>query len=458
MKSSKAQIHSRVYRLPELRFEDQRLTSFSGLVLLQALFRNLRLRERLDRCFLHLSKGMVVGLPTITMLIILQLMLGYRRLRDVERYRDDPLVARTLGLRRLPHVSTISRGLARTDRQAVTKLRELNRTLVLDRLQREALPRVTLDFDGSVISSGRYAEGLAVGYNAKKKGRRSYYPLLCTVAQSGQVLEALHRSGNVHDSNGAVSFMRDCFAAVRERLPQAVLESRKDCAFFSDEIVTFLHGQGVEFTISVPFERFPELKGLIEGRRRWRRLDREWDYFETYWAPGRWAFRYRVLLLRHRVRIHRKQPLQLELFAPYEQGYEFKAVLTTKNGSAKAILLFHNGRGAQENQFGELKSQCQMDYVPTRRLAGNQLYFLSALLAHNLYRELQMSVHEAQRHTTAKRAALWIFEESATLRQRLIQLAGRLTRPQGRLRLTLSGNDVTRKDYLELLRGLKRAA
>jgi hypothetical protein len=31
----------------------------------------------------------------------------------------------------------------------------------------------------------------------------------------------------------------------------------------------------VEFTISVPFERFTELKGLIEGRKRWRSLDND---------------------------------------------------------------------------------------------------------------------------------------------------------------------------------------
>jgi hypothetical protein len=202
-------------------------------------------------------------------------MLGYRRLRDMDRYRDDPLVARTLGLRRLPHVSTVSRALARTDRHAVAKLQGLNRALVLDRIQRESLSRVTLDFDGSVISSGRYVEGLAVGYNAKKKGQRSYYPLLCTVAQSAQVLDVLHRSGNVHDSSGAVDFMRDCIGGVRERLPQAVLESRKDSAFFSDEIVTLLHEQRVEFTISLSFERFPQLKSIAETRLRWRRLDRE---------------------------------------------------------------------------------------------------------------------------------------------------------------------------------------
>jgi hypothetical protein len=36
------------------------------------------------------------------------------------------------------------------------------------------LPRVTLDFDGSVQSTTRWAEGTAVGFNKKKKGARSY--------------------------------------------------------------------------------------------------------------------------------------------------------------------------------------------------------------------------------------------------------------------------------------------
>jgi hypothetical protein len=49
-----------------------------------------------------------------------------------------------------------------------------------------------------------------VGFNKQKKGARSYYPLFCTVAQSGQVLDHLHRSGNVHDSNGALEFVTRC--------------------------------------------------------------------------------------------------------------------------------------------------------------------------------------------------------------------------------------------------------
>ena len=39
-----------------------------------------------------------------------------------------------------------------------------------------------------------------------------------------------------------------------------------DSAFFSDEIVQVLEAEGVEYSISVPFERFAKLKRLPENR------------------------------------------------------------------------------------------------------------------------------------------------------------------------------------------------
>jgi len=458
VKLSKSQIHLSVQSVPELRFDDQRLTSFSGCVLLQELFRRLKLLKRLQECFEHRSERLMVGFPTITLIMIMHLMLGFRRLRDIERYRDDPVVLRALGLRRMPNVSTVCRSLCRMDRSSVENVRSLSREYVVSRVAAERLARVTLDFDGSVISTSRFAEGTAVGYNNKRKGERSYYPLLCTVAQTGQVLDVFHRAGNVHDSHKAVEFMKGCIEAVRSRLPGVILESRKDAAFFSEKMVDFLDSQGVQFTISVPFERFAELKPLIESRRRWKRLDSVWDYFESDWAPKCWQSRYRFLFLRHRVKKQSKEPVQLELFTPHEEGYEFKVIVTNKKGKAKSILLFHNGRATQENLFSELKSHCSMDYVPTRRLSANQLYFLSAVFAHNLYRELQMTTRKVDRQTTPKRAALWIFEEAASIRHKLIQRAGRLTRPHGRLRLTLSGNDITRKEMMHYLEGLAQSA
>jgi len=458
MKCSKAAVHRKTHRIPEIKFEDQRLTSFAGLVVFQSMFSQIDLKQHLSGCFRHLRVGPIFGHGVIVMLLIIHLLLGYRRLQDMRYYQDDPMVRRLLGVSRLPDVATVSRTLAGLDDRSVSNLRRFSRQRVLEQLGRLGLARVTLDFDGSVLSTGRFAEGTAVGFNKKKKGHRSYYPLFCTVAQTGQVLDVWHRPGNVHDSNGARAFILACIQEIRTILPHCTIEARMDSAFFSDDIVGMLDDKGVEFTISVPFERFTALKAMIESRKRWRRLNGQWSFFESNWKPASWSDRYRFVFVRSQNRRQSKGAVQLDLFIPYEYGYDFKVIVTNKRLSAKKALAFHHGRGAQEGVFAELKSQTQMDYVPTRTKAGNQVYLLSAVLAHNLNRELRIHCYEQERNTTEKRAPLWQFEQLGTLRRKLIQRAGRLTRPQGKLTLTMSANPTVKSELLHILNVFKPAA
>ena len=100
--------------------------------------------------------------------------------------------------------------------------------------------------------------------------------------------------------------------------------------------------------------------------------------------------------------------------------------MTNKRISARKVVLFHKGRGSLEGIFAELKAHCQLSYVPFRTQVGNQLYMFDAILAHDLTRELQMRINPRERHTTAKRPALWCFREIETLRRTLIHRAGKL--------------------------------
>jgi hypothetical protein len=456
MKLTRNQVQRKTHAIPAVRFEQQQLTSCSGLLLFQLLFTRLRLKERIRYCLGKTSAA--YDRATLLLGLIVHLLLGHRELRDARYYRDDPMVLRVLGLGQLPDVSTVSRCLAEMTNQSVERLRGLLRQLVLDRLAVLAPARITLDFDGSVLTTSRHAEGTAVGFNRKKKGARSYYPLFCTLAQTGQVFDVLHRPGNVHDSHGAREFILHCFEQVRAVLPRVRVEARLDSAFFSDEIVSQLDRLGVEFTLSVPFERFVDLKQVIEARRRWQRLDQDLSGFELRWKPKSWSRRSRLIVLRTR-RAHRhKGPLQLDLFEPVDWDYEFTVVVTNKTLQARKVLCFHHGRGSQENVFAELKSQGQLDYVPTRTLAGNQTYMLAALLAHNLARELQMVAHPVVRPTTEKRPALWPFTQLKTLRATLLLRAGRFTQPQGNLTLTISANHDVQTELLHYIDRLQAAA
>ncbi|MDY6973965.1 MAG: IS1380 family transposase, partial [Thermodesulfobacteriota bacterium] len=124
---------------------------------------------------------------------------------------------------------------------------------------------------------------------------RIYYSLFCTVAQTSQFFDLLHRPCNVNESNGADQFIMQCFDKAEEEPKNTIFESRMDSAFFSEMILSVLDSRYVKFTAFVPFAGSPQLKELIENRKRWRTIDREWSFFETKWRPKSWNTTYRFI-------------------------------------------------------------------------------------------------------------------------------------------------------------------
>ena len=458
MKSSKAQIYTKFHKIPEIRFEDQRLTSFSGILVFQLLFNRIGLKNRLKKCFSHLKVSPIFSYHLIILLLVVHLLLGFRRLREIDYYRDDPLVLRLMGLKRLPDVSTISRSLSHMDTQSISDIRRLSRSFVINGLHREQFPRLTMDFDGSVLSTKGHAEGSAVGFNKSKKGARSYYPLFCTIAQTGQFFDMYHRPGNVHDSNGAAGFMIRCFKKIKSQVPGTIIESRMDSAFFNKDILCLLSENHVKFTASVPFARFSELKKMIEDGRSWNKIDNKWSYFETQWKPKSWNTEFRFVFTRKKIKTPQKGPLQLDLFEPLDLNYEYKVIVTNKTEAAKSVVLFHNGRGSQESIFGDAKTDTALGVIPCKRLSSNQIFTIASMMAHNFSREMQMVAHPAATHAKPKRPAAWKFKKLDTIRHQIIQRAGRLNWPQGKLTLTMSTNQAVKKDLLHFMDVLQKAA
>ena len=458
MKRSRKDVVSKATEIPELKFDDERLTSFAGLVVFQKLFDVLRLRKRLADCLRHQDSAKAFSPSRLFLQLIVHLILGYRELRHADYYRDDPLVKRVLGFKTMPDVATVCRMLKSADERSVNNLKELLGEIVLKRCAEAGMRRITLDFDGSVLSTKRKAQGAAVGFNKKKKGARSYYPLFCTLAQTGQVLDFLHRSGNVHDSNGAHDFILHCIKLVEIAIPGAIIEVRMDSAFFSDEIVSSLENRGIEFSISVPFERFVKLKHLIDERQHWKSVDSMRDYFELRWKPKSWRKDYRLVFVRTVAKKQQKGPVQLDLFEPYKFGFDFKVIITNKTLQAARLLDYHDGRGSQEGVFAELKSHCHMEYIPVRTQSGNATYLLAGLFAFNLTRELQMQNQPPHRHTTSNRATLWVFEKVDTIRKTVVSRAGRLSRPGGKLTLTFCAGRSLKQRVEGFLDSLHNAA
>ena len=96
--------------------------------------------------------------------------------------------------------------------------------------------------------------------------------------------------------------------------------------------------------------------------------------------------------------------------------------------------------------------------LPVKTQVGNQLYMFAGIVAHNLTRELQIQLDPRARGTTAKRAALWCFREVGTLRRTLIQRAGRMIRPAGKLVLSMNSNERLERELRQALATLNAVA
>ncbi len=163
MKFSTKEIYTKAYSIPRIKFEDQQLTSFAGLVVFQKFFRDIDLWGRLKRCFEHLPKVDSYKPTTIIFCLILHVLLGFRRFRDVVFYSDDPMVKRLLGLNCIPSFSTLSRGLGRMDQAS------LNRRKVIVTNKKDAPNNVVSFHEGRGQQENVFGE-------LKSQGQLDYIP------------------------------------------------------------------------------------------------------------------------------------------------------------------------------------------------------------------------------------------------------------------------------------------
>lgn len=70
---------------------------------------------------------------------------------------------------------------------------------------------LTLDVDGSVVSTGQQVERAFRGFNPHHRKVPSYFPIFAQVGETGHVLRVQNRSGNIHDGAKALPFLRDVF-------------------------------------------------------------------------------------------------------------------------------------------------------------------------------------------------------------------------------------------------------
>ena len=334
-------------------------------------------------------------------------------------------------------------------------LTQLNSEIVRDQIRKLGLARITLDFDGTVLTTGHQVKWAFRGYNPHKRYAPSYYLLLCHVAQTGHFLHSKNRPGNVHDSKGALTVIRDCVAQAKAIAPGIRVEVRLDAAFFHRDILNWLDRNGVEYAIKVPMWKWIGIKEKINqagycfhhgeslSSRKFSLFLNSWNRDVTF------------TVVRHKVsdKTGAKKYVQLDLFTPDDGIYEYSVIQTNKTLRADHLWDFYNGRSAMEHQIAEIKNEFAFDSIPTKEYQANSAYQQISIMAYNLIRNFQIDMGLAETRTrTASRTNLCSFDSLKRLRFEFIAVAGRVVNCSGSRILKMTQN-VRRQKIFDTIGG-----
>jgi hypothetical protein len=458
VRQGKAHLRARVNGNLALRFTGHGLTSFAGLELVRQFLQRLEFSRRLGRHLHGRDPAGDFSSVAVVRLILAMLMVGARRLWHIRHLVSDPVIHRFCGLAVLPGDRTLSRWLSRCVGKVRAALQALNGELIAEVVQRLELKRITLDVDGTVVSTGLSVERAFRGYNPHHRKVKSYYPITAYLAQTGHVMRVRNRSGNVHDGKASLPFLRDLLAQVARFLGrQLTIEMRLDGALFRPEIVAWLRSRAA-YAIKVPFYPWLGLKLLIQRQHRWTRLAADLEAFEARVAIPTWKRSLRVAIYRRRVQHESPKNFQLDLFDPDDGHWEYSAITTNQPLGLRALSKFMAGRGTHEKVLAQLKNGYAFDTVPTRNFAANSTWQILSVLAHNLITNFQIALAAPPRRSSSKRRSLFLLRSIHTLRYELLGRAGMVRRPEGRAVLTLAPNLPTQKLFERIVAKLASAA
>jgi len=440
----------------QLVFGSEQLSSYAGLEIVRGFLAQIDFSRRLRT---HLAKHDLAGdFPPVAIVrvVLAVLLTGARRLRHVGFLQGDPLVARFCSLTVLPTDRTLSRWLGQCTVAVQDALRSFQTELISESLLPLKLPRLTIDIDGTVVSTGLTVERAFRGYNPHHRRVPSYFPITAHLAQTGHILRVQNRSGNVHDGKASKEFIRRVLADAEEISPGAKIEMRLDGAYFREDLLSWLPDR-VEYAVKVPFYRWLDLKGIIQRRKRWKHVATDIDGFDMVLPVAPWGMEFRVAIYRKRVLHKSPKNYQLDLFDPDDGYWEYSAIATNKTVGLKTLWEFMAGRGAHEKALSELKTGYAFDTVPTHSYAANGAWQILSAMAHNLMVSLQIAAGVPRRTRTTKRSPLFVLKRIGTIRFEWLCRAGLFQNPGGVQTLKLSGNLPARRTLERILEGLQAA-
>ena len=358
-------------------------------------------------------------------------------LQDIEQRRQDEVYLDALGAQRIPDPTTAGDFCRRFDAAAIDALQAaINETRGrIWRVQPDAFfEEAFIDADGTLAeTTGQCKEGMDITYD----GVWGYHPLVISLANTGEPLYLVNRSGNRPSSEGAAARL-DQGRALCQDAGFRRITFRGDTDFSQTEHLDRWDAAGVRFLFGYdaranlirdadtlpprawtplvrrpadelqtePRQRPVNVKAAIIVERDFKNLRLEAEAVAEFpYQPVACTKAYRMVVVRKNISVEQGDQRLFD-----EIRYFF--YLTNDQDTAAADVVFlANDRCNQENLIDQLKHGVGAMRMPVDTLLSNWAYMVMAALAWTLKAWFALRLPE-----TGRWAARYAAEKAAVLR------------------------------------------
>jgi hypothetical protein len=397
-------------------------TSHGGIGLIHQLVRELDLAGEIDRRLVVFKFHLPYHESDHVLNLAYNVLCGGTCLGDLELRRQDEAYLNLFGAERIPDPTTAGDFCRRFGSEHIAALQsaiDAARLKVWSQQPPEFFEEARIEADGVMVeTAAECKEGIDCSY----KGGWGYHPLVVTLANTGEVLRLVNRSGSRPSHEGAAAKFDECIHSCR----QAGFKSfvlRGDTDFSQTKHLDRWHEQGdVRFVFGLdctplrhiladdlppeswkPLKRPPKYQVKTKKRRKPERVKQkivEQRGYKDIQLVGEWVAEmkyrpvackreYRVVVVRKNLKVN--DPAQGRMF---EDDYRYFFYITNDWECAiEDVVYSANDRCDQENDISQLRSARAL-YAPVDTLLANEAYMLMTSLAWNLKAWLALSLPE----------------------------------------------------------------
>ena len=387
-----------------------RATATGGIGAMHLLVRKLGLDQAIDAALGLLKIHLPYHDSDHVLNIAYNLLAGGTCLEHLELLRSDEAYLDALGARRIPDPTTAGDFCRRFDAAAIFRLQAVfnaARLKVWRQQPKSFFKEAILDADGTMAeTSGECKQGMDINH----KGQWGYHPLVLSLANTGEPLFVVNRSGNRPSHEQAACYFDQAIALCR-RVGFQTICLRGDTDFTQTERLDRWDAEGVRFIFGIDAtQKLYELAGELPPDA-WKTLVRRAKHeVKTKPRKRRENVKQQVVearefedirLLKEHVAEFRYRPAkckkayrvvavwkELDVYCGQKRLFDdarcFFYIANDEDQPPEGIVFAANGRCNQENLLAQLKGDVRSLTAPVDNLLSNWAYMVMGSLAWSL--------------------------------------------------------------------------